>query len=123
MSSPSTESAKRNAKCHLSVGIFVATIFGAGFFFDLFWPERYEPANIRWAWKICAVIASVMCLADALGTTIIVARDSASITANSADALAIARAKVNPPLTYRKNGRAVASVVLLWPGWVFTVVS
>lgn len=101
----------------------MATIFGAGFFFDLFFPERYEPVNIRWAWKICAVIASVMCLADALGTTIIVARDSASITANSADALAIAQATINPPLRYRDNGRAIASVVLLWPGWVFTVVS
>jgi hypothetical protein len=64
-----------------------------------------------------------MALADALGTTIIVARDTASITANTADALAIAEMTINPPLRYRDNGRAVASVVLLWPGWVFTVVS
>jgi hypothetical protein len=114
---------KLSADCRTSVGIYVATIFGAGFFFDLFFPERYEPANIRWAWRICAVIASVMCLADALGLTVIVARYSASITANNADALAIAQHTVNPPLKYSKNGRAIASVVLLWPGWVFTVVS
>jgi len=111
------------ASYNIFVGIYVATIFGAGFFFDLFFPERYEPANIRWAWRICAVIASVMCLADALGLTVIVARYSASITANNADALAIAQHTINPPLKYSKNGRAIASVVLLWPGWVFTVVS
>lgn len=106
-----------------SNGIYVATIFGAGFFFDLFFPERYEPANIRWAWKICAVVACITCLADALGMTVIVARYSASITANTADQLAIAQSTVNPPLKYSHNGRAIASVVLLWPGWVATVYS
>ena len=25
------------------------------------------------------------------------------------------------PLAYRENGRAIASVVLIWPGWVATV--
>jgi hypothetical protein len=64
-----------------------------------------------------------MALSDALGTTIVVARYTATITANTADALAIAQSTVNPPLRYRENGRAIASVVLLWPGWIFTVVS
>lgn len=111
------------ASYNIFVGIFVATIFGAGFFFDLFWPERYESKPVRLAWKICAVLACIMGLADALAYTVIIARHRATITANSADALAIARMVINPPLIYRQNGRAIASVVLLWPGWMATIAS
>ena len=109
------------ASYNIFVGIAVATIFGAGFFFDLFWPERYEPWNIRLAWRISAVVISIMCLADALALTAIVATYSSTVTADSADQLAIAKEKINPPLIYRHNGRAIASVALLWPGWVATV--
>ena len=86
------------ASYNIFVGIFVATIFGAGFFFDLFWPERHESKSVRLAWKICAVLACVMCLADALALTVIVARHSSTITANTADQLAIAKMAINPPL-------------------------
>ena len=64
-----------------------------------------------------------MCLADALGMTVIVAGYSASITANTDDQLAIASEIINPPLKYSHNGRAVASCVLAWPGWVATFAS
>jgi len=111
------------ASYNIFVGIFVATIFGAGFFFDLFWPERHESRSVRLAWKICAVLACLMGLADALAFTVIVAKHRATITASTADQLAIARETINPPLVYRHNGRAIASVVLLWPGWVGTVAS
>lgn len=109
------------ASYNIFVGVAVATIFGAAFFFDLFWPERYEPWNIRLSWKISAVVVTIMGLTDALGMTVIVARHRATITANTADQLAIAREVINPPLIYRHNGRAIASVVLLWPGWLATV--
>jgi len=111
------------ASYNIFVGIAVATIFGAGFFFDLFFPERYEPRNIRWSWRISAVVVTVMCFADALALTVIVATGRARITANSQDAQAIAQEKINPPLRYRDNGRAIASVVCLWIGLVGTVAS
>jgi len=111
------------ASYNIFCGIAVATIFGAAFFFDLFWPERYEPWNIRLSWRISAVVVSIMTLADALAFTVIVAMHRATITADNADTAAIAREKINPPLVYRHNGRAIASVVLLWLGWVATVAS
>jgi hypothetical protein len=61
-------------------GIYVATIFGAAFFFDLFWPERYESRAVKLAWKICSVIACAISLATALAYTYIVASKSAYVT-------------------------------------------
>ena len=58
------------ASYNIFVGIAVATIFGAAFFFDLFWPERRESPSVRLAWKICAVIVCVMGLGDALALTV-----------------------------------------------------
>ena len=86
------------ASYNIFVGIYVATIFGSGFFFDLFWPERHESKSVRFAWKFCSVLACVMCLADALALTVIVAKHSSTIAANTADQLAIAKMVVNPPL-------------------------
>lgn len=109
------------ASFNIFVGIAVATIFGAAFFFDLFFPTRYEPMNIRWAWRISAVVVCVMAFADAIAFTVITATGSAWISANSADAKAIALEHLDPPLVYRHNGKAVASVVLLWLGLVATI--
>lgn len=55
---------------NIFVGIAVATIFGSGFFFDLFWPERHESSSVKLAWKICSVVVSFMALADALALTV-----------------------------------------------------
>lgn len=109
------------ASYNIFVGIAVATIFGAAFFFDLFFPERYEPQNIRWAWRISAVVVTVMTFADALALTVIVATGNAWISADSEDQEEIARERINPPLRYRDNGRAIASVVCLWIGLVGTI--
>lgn len=54
---------------NIFVGIAVATIFGSGFFFDLFWPERYESPPVKLAWKVSSVVVSFMALADALALT------------------------------------------------------
>lgn len=103
-------------------GIFVAFIFGAAFFFDLIWPERYEAPGVRMAWKICSVLAVVFYTADAFALTIITARNSAYV--NGVDA---ARAQSllsgfkkfkESPLVYKENGRAVAAVVFVWLGFV-----
>lgn len=60
------------ASFNIFVGIAVATVFGAGFFFDLFWPERSEARWVKKAWKASAVAVSLMALADALAFTVIV---------------------------------------------------
>jgi hypothetical protein len=55
---------------NIFVGIAVATIFGSGFFFDLFWPERVESPGVRLAWKISAIAVSVLALADQIASTV-----------------------------------------------------
>jgi hypothetical protein len=109
------------AAYNIFVGVAVATIFGAAFFFDLFFPDRFEPNNIRWAWRISAFVVTVLCLSDALTLTVITATGKATITANSVDAAEIAQERLNPPSIYRNNPKAVASCVLLWLGWVACV--
>ncbi|EXJ85292.1 hypothetical protein A1O3_05967 [Capronia epimyces CBS 606.96] len=111
------------ASYNIFVGIAVATVFGAAFFFDLIYPERYEPPNIRWAWRISAVVVTLMTLADALALTVIVATGNAWISADTEDALLIAQERINPPLIYRHNARALASVVFLWIGLCGTIAS
>lgn len=109
------------ASYNIFVGIAVATVFGAAFFFDLFFPERYEPRNIRWSWRLSALFVTLLTFADAIALTVIVATGNAWISANSQDAAAIAQKDLNPPLRYRDNGRAIASVVFLWIGLVGTI--
>lgn len=58
------------ASYNIFVGIAVATIFGAAFFFDLFWPERHEIPSVRLSWKISAIVVTVMCFADAIAMTV-----------------------------------------------------
>lgn len=109
------------ASYNIFCGIAVATIFGAGFFFDLFFPERYEPRNIRWAWRLSALFVTLCTIACALAFTVIVATGNAWISADTQDAAEIAQEKINPPLRYRDNGRAIAATVFLWIGMVATV--
>ncbi|EEA27296.1 hypothetical protein TMatcc_004414 [Talaromyces marneffei ATCC 18224] len=111
------------ASYNIFVGIAVATILGAAFFFDLFWPERHETRSVHLAWKICAAVITVMCSADAIAMTVIVATRHAYISgvdANEATRLLEASIK-NPNLYYRHNPKCLASVILLWPGMVATI--
>ncbi|GIJ90842.1 hypothetical protein Asppvi_009806 [Aspergillus pseudoviridinutans] len=113
------------ASYNIFVGVSVATIFGAAFFFDLFWPERQESKSVRLAWKISAVVVSVMMLGSALTMTIITATHSARITGTDAASAKKywAEAAKKPALQYRTNPKAITSVVFAWPGWVATVAS
>jgi len=112
------------ASFNIFVGIYVATIFGSAFFFDLFWPERKESKGVKMAWKICSVFACMLTLACALAYTYIVASQSAYVTGtNAANAQRLLALYGGSPLKYRSNGRAIASVVFLWPGMIFTFVS
>ncbi|KAJ6001154.1 hypothetical protein N7481_001563 [Penicillium waksmanii] len=65
---------------NIFVGICVAWVFGAAFFFDLFWPERHESRAVRLAWRICAVIITFMMLGSALTISVITAMHEAEIT-------------------------------------------
>ncbi|GAD97014.1 conserved hypothetical protein [Paecilomyces variotii No. 5] len=113
------------ASYNIFVGIAVATIFGAAFFFDLFWPERHESASVRIAWKISAVVVSIMCFADAIAMTVIVATRHAYVSGvDSTEAQHLLdQAKKNPNLIYKHNPYCIASVVLLWCGLVATIAS
>jgi len=104
---------------NIFIGIAVATIFGSGFFFDLFWPERAESISVKLAWKICSVVVSFMALADAIALTVIVATKEAFISGVlpvEASALFAQNGPPNP--VYRHNAYCVASAVILWPGVV-----
>ncbi|KAI1487727.1 hypothetical protein F5X96DRAFT_648581 [Biscogniauxia mediterranea] len=114
---------------NIFVGVYVATIFGSAFFFDLFWPERHETKQVKIAWKICSVLACAFTLSSAIAMTVIVASRSALVYAvpdsdlTQADADALFRDAGGPPRKYGLNARALASVVFLWVGVVFTTAS
>lgn len=109
---------------NIFVGIAVATIFGSGFFFDLFWPLRKESTSVRIAWKLCSLLVSIMALADVLALTVIVATHRSTITGVSpATASLLFRENGTPTPIYRKNAYCVASVVLLWLGMIASFAS
>jgi len=111
------------ASYNIFVGIAVATIFGAAFFFDLFWPERHESPSVRLAWKISAVVVTVMCFADAIAMTVIVATRHAYVSGvDAAEAQTLLVQSGNQPnLYYRHNPKCLASTIILWPGLVATI--
>ncbi|RFU28849.1 hypothetical protein B7463_g7492, partial [Scytalidium lignicola] len=112
------------ASYNIFVGIAVATIFGSGFFFDLFWPERHESKSVRLAWKICSLVVSIMALASVLGLTVIVASHTTFITGVSTTEAKQLRASIPfPPFKYRKNAKCVTSAVILWPGVIASFAS
>ncbi|TRM69685.1 hypothetical protein BD626DRAFT_563421 [Schizophyllum amplum] len=112
------------ASYNIFVGIYVATIFGSGFFFDLIWPERKETLAVKRAWKICSALACVMALADAIAMTVIVATRSAYVTgADLVETVGLLAIVGGPNLIYRKNAYCLTSVILLWLGTVSTFAS
>jgi hypothetical protein len=112
------------ASYNIFVGVYVATIFGSAFFFDLFWPERHESAAVKLAWRICSVLACLFTLACALAYTVILATYTAWVSGtDAANAARLLRQYGGSPMRYRDNGRAVASVVFLWPGMLATFAS
>ncbi|EPS43406.1 hypothetical protein H072_2681 [Dactylellina haptotyla CBS 200.50] len=112
------------ASFNIFMGVSVATIFGAAFFFDLFWPERHESHGVKLAWRISAVAVCVGTLADALAFTIIAAMRECWVDGVTGEELArVLREAGKPNLKYRHNARIVAAVVFLWVGLVFTIAS
>lgn len=102
---------------NIFVGVYVATIFGAAFFFDLIWPERHENKAVKLAWRVCSLLAVVFVLGDLIALTIIVSSRMAYIYGRGIDvatAKALLGTRTHIPMVYKHNGRCVASVVFLW---------
>ncbi|KAI5361016.1 hypothetical protein Slin14017_G091910 [Septoria linicola] len=113
------------ASYNIFAGVLVAFIFGAAFFFDLFWPERHESKSVLLAWKVCGVLSTVFYLASALTLTVITAKNCGyfrgPLGVNDGygqQLLSQFTKDGGTPLCYRKNSRAVAAVVFAWVGWV-----
>ncbi|KAF3920785.1 hypothetical protein ABW20_dc0105398 [Dactylellina cionopaga] len=112
------------ASFNIFMGVAIATIFGAAFFFDLFWPERQESNGVKLAWRISAVAVCIGALADALAFTVIAAMHECWVDGVSGEQLdLVLREGHKPSFKYRHNARIVAAVVLLWIGLVFTIAS
>ncbi|CAK3822187.1 gpi ethanolamine phosphate transferase 2 [Lecanosticta acicola] len=110
------------ASYNIFAGVFVAFIFGAAFFFDLFWPERYESKGVRIAWKVCGIMACIFYTADAFALTVITALRCQTFSggvrpnSNGPSILSEFQKDGGTPICYRDNGRAIAAVVFCWPG-------
>ncbi|GAA5926335.1 hypothetical protein JCM1841_005537 [Sporobolomyces salmonicolor] len=104
--------------------VMVACLYGADFFFLLQFPRRRYPKWYQSTKKACAIIITLGVFAAALGSTIVVARNSAKIE-HVSDAVAAAAAAYyfRPPLQYNKWAVNIAYVVLVWIGWVAVVIS
>ncbi|GAA5929834.1 uncharacterized protein JCM15063_004637 [Sporobolomyces koalae] len=104
--------------------VFVATLFGADFFFLLQFPKRRYPDWYQNAKKFFAIVITVGVFAAALGSTIVIANNSAQIVHVSEQvAREAAEYYFRPPLQYNKWAVNIAYVCVLWVGWVACVVS
>ncbi|KAJ3528547.1 hypothetical protein NMY22_g9364 [Coprinellus aureogranulatus] len=114
----------RSAICTIVFCVFVATLFGADFFFLVFWPRRRYPNWYHRTKKAAAVIITLGVLGSALASTITIARNEAYlIGADPVTAALLIGKFYRPPLRYRKWPQNIAWVVLLWIAFVFTAAS
>lgn len=113
------------ASYNIFVGVFAATVFGAAFFFDLFFPERYEPRWVQNLWMGCAVFTCLAATGDALGYTIILCLKGERVHYDDINDPRLRKelenARNSTPILYRHSGRAIASVVFLWLGWACAI--
>ncbi|KIJ23560.1 hypothetical protein M422DRAFT_217497 [Sphaerobolus stellatus SS14] len=104
--------------------VLVATLFGADFFFLLFWPKRTYPRWYNITKKILAVIITAGMLAAAIVSNAVVTKHSETITGVSPEtAQGYVDLYFRPPLKYRTWSVNVAYVVLLWIAFAFTAAS
>jgi len=109
------------ASYNIFIGVSAAIIFGAAFFFDLFFPDRYEPRWVQNMWMGSAIFSCIAGLGDALAYTVILSLRRERISHYNLNDPALIEAldatHNTTPILYRQSGRAVASVVFLWVGW------
>ncbi|KAF8150220.1 hypothetical protein B0H34DRAFT_733101 [Crassisporium funariophilum] len=104
--------------------VLVATIFGADFFFLVFWPRRVYPRWYNTTKKVLAVLITLGMAASALMSTIVVASHSSFITgASHTNIQQYTQVYSRPNLVYRRFPQNIAWVVLIWPALLSTVAS
>ncbi|KIM92053.1 hypothetical protein PILCRDRAFT_185 [Piloderma croceum F 1598] len=104
--------------------VLVATLFGAEFFFLLFFPQRTYPKWYNGTKKSLAVGITLGVFAAALMSSVIVARNSAFITGvDEATKQGLVEFFYRPPLRYNVYSTNIAYVVLLWIGLFCTAAS
>jgi len=104
--------------------VFVATLFGADFFFLLFWPRRLYPIWYNTVKKVLAVAITGGVFASAVLSNVVVGRHSARIEhVSHEEAKALTDIYFRPPLRYASWPTNIAYVGLLWIGFIFTVAS
>ncbi|RXW20215.1 hypothetical protein EST38_g5642 [Candolleomyces aberdarensis] len=104
--------------------VFVATLFGADFFFLVFWPRRRYPAWYRHARLTLAVGITLGMFGSAIASTIIIATQSARIVGvDPGRTQELVDQFFRPPLRYRSWPQNIAWVVLLWVASIFTLAS
>ncbi|GAA5884702.1 hypothetical protein JCM16303_005237 [Sporobolomyces ruberrimus] len=102
--------------------VFVATLFGADFFFLLQFPKHRYPDWYQNTKKFFAIFITTGVFVGALGSTIVVARNTAQIVHVSPEiARQAAEYYYRPPLQYNQWAVNIAFVVLIWIGWVSCV--
>jgi len=107
-------------------GVYTATVFGTMFFFLLFWPALPESKMWFRIKAAGAIFSVIVVLAAALASTIIVASHSAYLVPSPTGSFADLQSQFSnprPPYKYSSYGRAIGWVVLMWIGWIFTIVS
>lgn len=104
--------------------VFVATLFGADFFFLLFWPTRRYPKWYNATKKALAVGITLGVLAAALMSTVVVARHFSFINGvGDAVKQQLINEYPHPPLHYNRWAVNIAYLVLLWLGFISTLAS
>jgi hypothetical protein len=104
--------------------VMVATLFGADFFFLLFFPRRRYPSWYTITKKIFAVVITMGVFAAAVMSTVVIARNSAIISGVSQqEAQDLTNLYFRPPLKYNKWAVNIAYVCVLWPGFIATAAS
>ncbi|KZP34149.1 hypothetical protein FIBSPDRAFT_385 [Athelia psychrophila] len=113
------------AECIVIVfSVFVATLFGADFFFLLFFPRRVYPRWYNMVRKTLAVGITAGVLAGAVMSSVVVARSSAFITGvDDAAQAALTAFFYRPPLRYSAWPTNIAFVVLTYIGFLCTAAS
>ncbi|KDR79643.1 hypothetical protein GALMADRAFT_243725 [Galerina marginata CBS 339.88] len=104
--------------------VLVATIFGADFFFLLFWPTRTYPRWYTFAKKALAVVITAGVGVAAIVSTIVITSHQAFISGVDEGSKAhLVEVYFRPPLVYSHWAQNIAWLVLLWITFVCTAAS
>ncbi|KAF6765698.1 hypothetical protein DFP72DRAFT_1039482 [Ephemerocybe angulata] len=106
--------------------VFVATVFGADFFFLLFFPRRRYPLWWHRLRSGAAVVVMLGVFASAVASTVVIATQEATIYGPGVTEEVrqqLIQAYARPPLRYRSWPQNIAWAVLVWLAFVLTAAS